>query len=649
MHEPTATESERRLTWPVEFTAAERAPRVAVWVLVPLAVMLLSWHALELEPRPGLDNSWQAALHMALHEGVTFGNHFIFTYGPLGFLSVPTLWYGDTGTIAVLYTVLVRLALAAAVFFGARRNYGTIAGATVALLVVGASSFAPEAVPFLIFGVWAIDRETLPRERLGLMAVAGALAGLELLNKVSIGLEMMVMAFIVSLAVRGRRRENVTVMFGALVVALLAGWTLTGQEWGALPDYARNAVRVASGYAAAMSEEQRGLALTLEYPAGLVAVALGVFGAVQMTADGPPRRRWGILALWLAFCFFEFKEGFVRHTGNNGEEFFVALLGGFIAFSWRAERRLLGIGLTAVLLTFTVAATMWGQGSPFSAVFDPIGNARSAVRQLAQVSSSTKRSAIEASGRRAVKEAFALTPAQLALLRGHSVHVAPYQADVAWAYELDWRPLPVIQSYTAYATSLDQQDAAALESAGAPQRILRNTEAGIDGRVQAFDEGLTTRTMLCRYQDLQTTPTWQVLGLGANRCGAPVPLGVVHAGWGQTIAVPAPPTARSFVFVRIAGVGVGGLERVQALLYKPAERTVLLNGVSHRLVPATASDGLLLKAPAAVDFTPPLNLAPDSSTLAVARTGAPRGGKPITYSFYAVTLNAGPRGPFADG
>ena len=43
---------------------------------------------------------------MAHHFGITFGNHLIFTYGPLGFLSVPTLWYSDTGTIAVLYTLL---------------------------------------------------------------------------------------------------------------------------------------------------------------------------------------------------------------------------------------------------------------------------------------------------------------------------------------------------------------------------------------------------------------------------------------------------------------------------------------------------------------------------------------------------------------
>jgi len=143
-----------------------------MWVIVPLAIAILSWHALVLQPAAGLENSWHAALHMALHDGVTFGNHLIFTYGPLGFLSVPTLWYGDTGVIAVLYTLLLRIALAAAVFAGARRSYGTVVGAILALLVAGATGIgleevAPtlgfEAIPFVVFAVWVVDRVADPR------------------------------------------------------------------------------------------------------------------------------------------------------------------------------------------------------------------------------------------------------------------------------------------------------------------------------------------------------------------------------------------------------------------------------------------------------------------------------------------------------
>jgi hypothetical protein len=47
-------------------------------------------------------------------------------------------------------------------------------------------------------------------------------------------------------------------------------------------------------------------------------------------------------------------------------------------------------------------------------------------------------------------------------------------------------------------------------------------------------------------------------------------LGTLYAGWRQRIPVPTPPNDHSFVFVRVGGVAVRGLERLLALLYKPA-------------------------------------------------------------------------------
>jgi hypothetical protein len=601
--------------------------------------MLLSWHPLLLEPQPDLDPSWQAALHMALHGGVTFGNHLIFTYGPLGFLSAPTLWYSDTGIMAVSYAVLLRIALASALFFGARRTYGTIIGAIMALLVAGASSITLESVPFLVFCVWMIDHVSGSRQRLALMTIGGAVAGLELLNKESLGIEVTVMATIMAFGARGRRRDHMIVTLTALIIALLTAWTATGQDWGALLAYARNATRIISGYAAAMGYEEP--SLTWEYTAGLVAFVFGLAGALRMTMDGTARRRWGIVALWMVFCFFEYKEAFVRHDSGHGPIYFVALMGGFLALRWRREERLVGIGLAAALFAFAIAAQ---DPSSFSTVFEPDGNANSAVSQIGQVVSSSERASTMARGRLAIKRAFPIDQATLKLLQGYTVHVAPYQVGVAWAYNLDWRPLPVFQSYIAYTTGLDQEDADSLNSAQAPQRILRNLEPGIDGRVLTFDEGLTTRTILCRYQELHTTAVWQVLGLGPNRCGVPEFLGTVRAGWYQKIAVPAPPNDHSFVFVRIGGVAVGGLERLFSLLYKPVERVVLLDGASHRLVGGTATDGLLLSAPAGVDFTAPFNLAPNSSTIAVgkSRQGA-SGRKPISFSFFAQSVSVGPR------
>jgi hypothetical protein len=610
-----------------------------VWVLASIAIALLSWHALDLEPMPGLDNSWQAGLYMALHYRIAFGNELIFTYGPLGFLTVPTFWYASTGSIAFVYTILLRITLAAALFAGARRSYGTMIGLAVALIVAGASVVSLETVPFFVFSVLILDSTLSRKQTVTLLISGGAVAGIQLLNKESVGIEITVMALILACAVRGPRLTNLAITLAASSVALLAGWTVTGQQWGALPAYAENAERIVSGYAAAMGLEQTGLGW--EYMLGWVAFAIGLAGAMQNGLNRTARQRWGIVALWVAFSFFEYKEGFVRHDNGHALLYFIALMGGFLAFRWSPGSRLVGICLLAALFTFVASV----QASPFSSLFQPEEAAKSAIGQVGDLLSESKRNAIIEQGRHLIQTEYPLDEETLSLLRGHTVDVEPYETAVAWAYNLDWRPLPVFQSYSAYTTGLDEADAAVVNSTTAPQRILRNSDPGIDGRAQPFDESYTTRAILCRYQELNADNSWQVLGVGPQRCQAPVLLDTVHAGWNQSVSVPAPPNQQSFVFVRIGGVAPGGLERLEALLYKPATRVVMLENSSFRLVGGTATDGLVLRASAGVDFKSPYEIAPNISTIAVGKTGQHGlGGEPITFSFYSQSVTAGPSG-----
>lgn len=615
--------------------------------LVVLGIMLLAWHPVELEPLPGLDQSWQAALHMALHDRIPFGSRFIFTYGPLGFLGAPTLWFGTTGAIAVVYTLLLRLSLAWALFVGARRSHGTVIGAVVALVVACASEVSLEPVPFLVLGVWLIDRELPTRRRLELMALSGGLCGLQLLNKESIGLEVTAMAVVVALAA-GRRRDNLIVMTSALGLVLLTAWIVAGQSLSDLPDYAASTVQAVSGYAAAMGLEQAGTGIALQYPAGAVAVAFGVGAVIHMTTSREAGVRRGMLALWAVFCFFEYKEGFVRHDGGHAAEFFIALTGGFLAFSWRSSRRVVALGMTAILIGFTVAANRAAGHSSFSD-FNLAGNVESSLTQVYQAASRSERVALEAAGRKAIRNAYPLDAESLALLRGRTVHAWPDQTAVVWAYNLRWSPFPVFQSYLAYTTKLDEDDANALTSTHAPERILRSHEPYLDGRYQPFDEGLTTRTVLCRYRQLRVTPALDVLGRVPNRCAPPIALGTARAGWNQEVPVPKPPNAHSLVFVRVYGVSVGGLERVIGLLYKPAERSVRLNGARYRLVPGTAADGLLLSAPTSTDLSSPYRLAPDSSNIAISRSGqgATRSG-PLRYVFFSQSIAPAPGSPTKD-
>ena len=70
---------------------------VLAWPLSPNS--LLVWF--------GITGSWQSALAMAAHNGTAFGTRVAFTYGPLGFLTVPQLNYGLTAFASFVFTLAV--------------------------------------------------------------------------------------------------------------------------------------------------------------------------------------------------------------------------------------------------------------------------------------------------------------------------------------------------------------------------------------------------------------------------------------------------------------------------------------------------------------------------------------------------------------
>jgi hypothetical protein len=606
---------------------------VAIWTLVPVIVLACAWSNVDLVPMPGLDSSGLGALEFAAHDGVAFGTHAVYTYGPLGFLITNRFWYSDLAELSFAYLLLVRVGLAAALFAAARRTFGVPAAALCAFIVaasVGPVAVFPAEMPvFFLLAVGALERE-LPRRQAVIASVAaGSFAGFEVLLKLSVGVSLMVLAFIFICGLSGNRRMFLFVGSAAFLLAFVAGWFVSGQDIASLPSYVRNAAEVLIGYGPGESLEQPGL--QWQYLAALFDVALGLWGAWQMTALGRARQRSGIVILWLAYSFLLFKEGFDRHDTGHAAICLGGLLAGFVAFRWSRGYRPYAVFGVAALLVILLA----GLKGSFTTTFNPDSNAGGLISELGTVISASERAKLMQAGRAQIEATDPIDFSSLALLRDQTVTVYPVEAAIVWAYHLNWDPLPVLQSYVASTPALDRLDADALASNLAPQRIVFSGGTSIDTRVLAFDEGMTSRSLMCRYVPLRVKPAFGILAREPNRCGVTRLLEVVHADWRQAVSIPAP-SARALVFVRIGGVGVTGLEELRSVLFKPYNREVVLDGVAHRLVTGTAMDGLPLRAAPGVDFPAPMNLAPDSHSIAVQKDGqGVTGGKPITYSFYS--------------
>jgi hypothetical protein len=240
--------------------------------------------------------------------------------------------------------------------------------------------------------------------------------------------------------------------------------------------------------------------------------------------------------------------------------------------------------------------------------------------------SPSKRAGMIEGARLGMALTYRLEPAILSRLKGHSVDVDPWEIGVAWAYDLDWSPLPVFQNYSAYTARLDALNAAEISSPSGPERILRENPSlvdpthqsrSIDDRNPAWDPPEQARAILCHFVPLRTTSRWQVLGRIPNRCGRGRSAGTVHADSGEPVRIPEPAKGE-VMFVRIHNAEVHGLERLRNLLYKAEFRIAVLDGSRNfRLIPGTASDGLLLRGPPSLAGRGPFAQIPQARTIAL--------------------------------
>ena len=227
-----------------------------------------------------------------------------------------------------------------------------------------------------------------------------------------------------------------------------------------------------------------------------------------------------------------------------------------------------------------------------------------------------------------------------------SVDVEPWEIGVAWAYGLNWRPLPVMQGYAAYTSGLDEMNADALAGGDGPELILRHAAGALSGgnttsfddHLEAWDPPAAHLAMLCNYRTVRQTGRWQLLERTRNRCGPPRQIGTVRARTGDRITVPAPPEAGDLVLARLSGVGVGGVEALRSFLFRPEARSVALDdGSSPTLVAATAGDGLLMRASTGTDYRGPFAISPQARSFSV--EVGDRGGRTIEARFFSVHLD----------
>ena len=564
----------------------------------------LTWPVETLTPEPGMDPSWRAGLSMASHQSLTFGRDVVFSYGPLGFLAYPYLYYPLTAAIAGLYVGALQVATAGSILWAARASFGFFGAALIALAISKMTILVLPTTLFVapltfLWCAYAIRRDS---ERWFLViAVGGGLVGaVELLIRLNVGVVVLALCGVTLVMERKRRLRNLAVFVGSAVSSFLVFWLVSGQDVRAVPDYLRYSFEILTGYSDAMAFED--VNRKWEYLAAAAVAAVVLFIAWRNTEGWSRRGRLKLLALGAVLAYPTFKQGFVRHDVFHSGVWFISAAVVLIALSWRRDRRAeTALGLVCALLALGAARATPDQ-------LNPLQSADNAVDQLRTMLTS-KRLAVIGEARAAMQSSYGLDPRIIALTRGRTVHIYGAETSVAWAYpEMRWHPLPAFQSYVTYTRRLDQLNARALSTDG-PEFVLRGPDAPVDNRNFTLEAPETMLTMFCRYEEVAGVSSWQLLKRGANRCGSPRKIGSVRTRVGEHFAVPSG-SKRGMIVMDVRELETPLWDRVRSLIFRRKGLYVIVNDAAiFRVIPSTAVDRMIVRIPDDLDYrTYPLSV-----------------------------------------
>lgn len=453
----------------------------AVRALLVAAIALIAWPVRWYPVTAGLDASWAFAVNAAHAQGWIFGRDVFFTYGPLAWLALPM----DIGTNlmqGIAFQVFCWLSFTGLVdwlVFSGRIGPKRLLGFAVCLLA-GWRTFhfydyvGPELflafLALLLLGAAAVEKRWQ-----AFHTASWGIGVLLLFVKFTAGIMVLsaVVLFAAGAALRDRRIALRSVAAAAIGGTLLfaGGYLLYFPSTAALFRYVRTGLEVSSGYSAAM---------TSPGPPGPLIMALAVVVSWVVLTAGLYRSRDRAFPIALAFIgplFLIFKHSFVREPLHVGMIFaFTPLLLAIVVLfgeTSRRDRLFLAPALTiAAAGCLTLAATSAPTRAPLAIDRLPV-----------EITSA---------------------------IGSRQVAIFPYECAYAAANDLNFRPFPVLQSYSAYTPYLDGLDAAFLKDGrSAPPLVLFEWKS-IDGRHPLLDVPATALALYRNY-DLETAAAGYLL------------------------------------------------------------------------------------------------------------------------------------------
>jgi hypothetical protein len=467
-------------------------PRGSRWTLALLC--LLVWATRMVLPGDlvysELDTSWCLALGHALEHRWRAGVDYVFTFGPLGFLSTGAYVPGLVGLKIFVWEGAFQLLGAVALTMAGAGIRNRLLRAVYFVAVV-CSPLDVDSHAFLTI-VAAFAWMTRTRSFRGGAAAIGAvlLAGLSLVKFTYAAATLVgVLAATWSFWSSGSRRLAAMFLVGFVAVSVVAWW-MCGQSLADAPAYLARSMQLSGAYSEAMSSVA---------PSGTVAVALVLLVAAAVAAS--LHRSVAALA-HLGWIWIAYKAGFVRAEDHTPVFFLYGAVAPLLldaAGGSTAVAKTVSAAVRLACVALAVLGMRLAAGIAPSAlrieISDPFHRVAAHVRDLVHPIEFSSRMA------RDVPDDAWMTdlPRTRAIVGTSTIDMVSFLQIALFRNGLRWSPRPVFQSYAALTPELADMNARFYASARAPEFVLFYLQT-IDSRLPTMDDAAVLAILARDYE-----------------------------------------------------------------------------------------------------------------------------------------------------
>lgn len=448
----------------------------------------------------GLDNSWPIAIQLALKNKLIFGEEIIFTYGPLGYLA--TRCPIDLSRLTVFIFDLFVVSNLVYILYKPLRQL-TIQ--EVAIIISGLffsnDLFSFDVVPllYIIMGYYLIKnlQEQNPWE----IAIAAVLSLVLFFVKLNFGLFSILIFLLFTIYLFAFSKKQRKRIYAALCLYLIIFFASSSLLRVNLTEYVLNSIEIVRGYPGAMYNEiSGGDVIYLIVSIILVALIAGLLSMHLLFFLKEAKWTFNKIDLKELFricftgffiastCYILFKQAYTRPDLGHFPTFFkfiiplmsLLLLSGTFPFPQILKTSIM---LSLIVVTFVIQMS-------YTSGF--LGQSK---RKYKHVVAYYK----DLLGTKKPKHRYGnLSKAVRNIIGNESVDIIPTEVSLAYFNNLNYKPRPVFQSYSAYTEKLDRKNAESYQGNSAPSFII-SSPGSIDYRYFFWDESKTKFEILRSY------------------------------------------------------------------------------------------------------------------------------------------------------